>query len=99
MSEYLVNYNIITLYPTMAYVVYLFCKKYYKCMLELHTYYGYPDSNTLLTSNELFKQFDIYDNTDDYKPMNKKTCVKETQTQYESEYYNNVLFAFNQIPT
>jgi len=76
--------HIITIYPTIAYVFYLFCKKYYKYMLNY---------NLLI--------LDMYDNTDDYEQMNKETNNKQTQTDsnYESEYYNNVLLAFNQIPT
>ena len=34
MSENLVDYKIITIYPTIAYLTYLFCKKYYKYMLH-----------------------------------------------------------------
>ena len=82
----LIDYNnavhIITLYPTMAYVFYLFCKKYYKYILHY---------NLLV--------LDMYDNTDKYESMNKETKNKQTQTEAESEYYNNVLFAFNHIPT
>ena len=78
------TFYIITMYPTMTYLFYLFCKKYYKYMLNY---------NLLI--------LDMYDNTDDYEQMNKETNNKQTQTDsnYESEYYNNVLLAFNQIPT
>jgi hypothetical protein len=34
MSENFVDYKIITIYPTIAYLTYLFFKKYYKYMLH-----------------------------------------------------------------
>jgi len=71
MSDYYNTFHIITLYPTMAYFFFLFCKKYYKYILHY---------NLLV----LFKQFDMYDNTDNYKLINKETNHKETQT-YESD--------------
>lgn len=83
MSDYLENlidYKIITIYPTMAYVFFLFCKKYYKYILHY---------NLLV--------LDMYDNTDNYEPMNSNNMEnKETQTD---NYYNNIMYAFNQIPT
>jgi len=98
MSEYLDN-NIkiffITVFPTMTYVFYLFCKKYYNYMLHYNLLI--LDINYSITSNELLKQFDMYDNTDNYEPINKKVHNKETQT--DEQYYNNILIALNQIPT
>jgi hypothetical protein len=98
MSEHL-NNNIksifITIFPTMAYVFYLFCKKYYKYMLHYNLLI--LDINYSTTSNEILKQFDIYNNTDNYEPMNKETNNKETQT--DEKYYNNILIALNEIPT
>jgi hypothetical protein len=98
MSEHL-NNNIksifITIFPTMAYVFYLFCKKYYKYMLHYNLLI--LDINYSTTSNEILKQFDIYNNTDNYEPINKETNNKETQT--DEKYYNNILIALNEIPT
>jgi hypothetical protein len=34
MSEYLVDYKIITIYPIFIYLGYILCKKYYKYMLN-----------------------------------------------------------------
>jgi hypothetical protein len=34
MSDYYNTFHIITLYPTMAYFFFLFCKKYYKYILH-----------------------------------------------------------------
>lgn len=78
MSDDYLDYKIITIYPTLAYVFYLFCKKYYKYILHY---------NLLI--------LDMYDNT------NSTDSIKQTdkETMTESEYYNNVLIAFNQIPT
>ena len=69
MSEYLENliyYKqsfIITLYPTMAYGFYLFCKKYYKYMLHYN----------LLMADII--SIDMYDNT--YNEYNKETQTDE----------------------
>ncbi len=91
MSEYLDNlidhnnaYRIITLYPTMAYVFYIFCKNCYDYLLNYN-----------LLVLDIF--CDMYDNTYNYETTNIKTNNKETQT--ENDYYNNILIAFNQIPT
>jgi hypothetical protein len=82
MSENYIDFKTITIYPTIAYMLFLFCKQYYKYILHY---------NLLV--------LDMYDNTYDYEPINKETNNKETQTDAESEYYNNVLIAFNQNPT
>jgi hypothetical protein len=93
MNEYLVDYLAIAyptiVYPTIGYVFFLFCKKYYKYMLDL--YNENSDISTSLISNKFFKQFDMYDNTDNYEHINKETQIKIDT--------DNVLFAFNQIPT
>ncbi len=109
MSDYLenlVDYKIITIYPTMAYVFFLFCKKYYKYILHynllvLDMYCESSeiskDFGTSQISFEFLKEFDMYDNTDNYEPINSNNMEnKETQTD---NYYNNIIFAFNQIPT
>jgi hypothetical protein len=75
--------KIITLYPICSYLFYLFCKKYYKYISVLDT----------------FEQYDMYDNTDNYEKMEIKMVDKSTLTNYHDNYYNNILFAFNQIPT
>jgi hypothetical protein len=55
MSEYLVDYKIITVYPTIAYLTYLFCKKYYKYIL----YYNllvldiYDNTNNYINTNNM----------------------------------------------
>ena len=43
-----------------------------------------------------FEQYNMYDNTDKYDKMEIKMVDKSTSTD---NYYNNILFAFNQIPT
>ncbi len=58
MSEYLnnlVDYKIITMYPTLAYLTYLFCKKYYKYILHYNLLtldiYDNTDNNIILQDN------------------------------------------------
>jgi hypothetical protein len=58
MSENFVDYKIITIYPTIAYLTYLFCKKYYKYMLHYNLLvldmYDNTDNyiNTILPSDK-----------------------------------------------
>ncbi len=41
MSDDYLDYKIITIYPTLAYVFYLFCKKYYKYISVLDNFEQY----------------------------------------------------------
>jgi hypothetical protein len=88
MSEcnFLCDFKIITVYPMFSYLFYLFCKKCYNYILVLDT------------SLDELHNIHMYDNTYKYDKMENKMFDKSTSTN-DDNYYNNVLFAFNQIPT
>ena len=46
------KYGIITLYPTMAYVFYLFCKKYYNYLLKYNLLMADIYDNTYDNTND-----------------------------------------------
>jgi hypothetical protein len=89
MSEYLdnlINYKIITVYPTLIYIGYLLCRKYYKYMLNYNLLVLDMYDNTYNNTNN-----NTYDNQ---IFLNNKIIPSHKNTQND-----NYLLAFNEIPT